>query len=83
MKKPFKHLKGAVFDALQILPRFVYSTNSVMPGRAVTEELCADLTRIFALLPCFGADFAAPDKFMVKPFRRVYAQEPVGAFLNA
>ena len=75
-------LERAVLDAKQILPRYNYGTKTVMPGRIVTEELRADLERIFSLLRQAGVDFAAPDRIRNQPIYEAYAEEPVGDFLN-
>ena len=75
-------LERAVLDAKQILPRYNYGTKTVMPGRIVTEELRADLERIFSLLRQEGVDFAAPDRIHNQPIYEAYAEEPVGDFLN-
>lgn len=75
-------LERAVLDARQILPRYVYSTKTVMPGRVVTAELRADLERIFVLLHRSGVDFAAPGRMNNLPICEAYAEEPVGEFLK-
>lgn len=75
-------LERAVLDARQILPRYVHSTKTVMPGRVLTEELRADLERIFALLLQAGADFSAPSRINRLPMNQAYIEEPIGAFLT-
>lgn len=70
-------LTRAILDARQILPA---GENSEV--RRMTQELQADMERIFRLLHEAGVDFEEIDRDWNKPIQDLYADEPIGMFLK-
>ncbi|MBQ2753644.1 MAG: ankyrin repeat domain-containing protein [Firmicutes bacterium] len=75
-------LARAVLDARQILPSYVYTSNTLCNDRIVTKEVREDLTRIFRLLYEYGADSQWPDRISGRTMADEYKKEPVAEFLN-
>ena len=75
-------LERAILDARQILPAFNYSTKEVSDNRMVTDELRADLNRIFSLLLSRGASLQWIDRVTGKSIAEQYAEEPVAEFFS-
>ncbi len=48
-------LERAISDARQLLPRYIYSTDTILDDRMITDELTHDFSRIFDLLFEYGA----------------------------
>lgn len=74
-------LERAILDARQILPIYNYTTKEVSDSRIITDELRADLTRIFSLLLGRGASLQWTDRVTGKTIAEQYAEEPVAEFL--
>ena len=75
-------LARAVLDARQILPSYIYSSNTLCNDRIVTKEVRDDLTRIFRLLYEYGADSQWPDRISGRTMADEFSKEPVAEFLN-
>ena len=75
-------LERAILDARQILPIYNYTTKEVNDNRMVTDELRADLNRIFSLLLSRGASLQWIDRVTGKTIAELYAEEPVAEFFT-
>lgn len=75
-------LERAILDASQILPRFDYSTKEVCNDRVITDELKADLNRIFQLLFDHGASCMECNRYTNMPLIEHHKDEPVAEFLR-
>lgn len=75
-------LERAILNASQILPRFDYSTKKVGNDRVITDELKADLNRIFKLLFDHGASCMECNRYTNLPLIEHHKDEPVAEFLR-
>lgn len=75
-------LERAILDARQLLPIYIYSSNTVSDNRKITDELRGDFIRIFSLLYEYGASSQWLDRHSGKTLAEQYAAEPVSEFIN-
>lgn len=75
-------LERAVIDARRILPDGDYTTSESGESVKISDELRADLSRIFSLLLSRGANLQCPCVISGKPIVEQYAEEPVAEFFS-
>lgn len=74
-------LERAVLDARRILPEDDYTTREANNSGKISDELRADLSRIFSLLLSRGASLQWNSIVSGKTIAEQYAEEPVAEFL--
>ena len=75
-------MERAVSQAEQIMPVYDSTTRQYTGKRVITDELRADLSRIFSLLFEQGLTSAIPMRTSTLTVQAFYADHPLGAFLT-
>lgn len=75
-------LERAVLDARQILPSDDYTTSEAGDSEKISDELRADLSRIFSLMLSRGASLQWTSIVSGKTIAEQYAKEPIAEFFT-
>lgn len=76
-------IERATMDSQKILPNYIYATGEYTKNRKITEELRADLTRIFHFL--FENGLTSHNKMRTSEMtvNEFYSKQPLAEFLNS